>query len=125
MGPHPYCLRSSDGSSCAAFVLLAAMPFVLIGVFLSEMGLPSTRDFFASRSLLPAAVPDGYLSVFALAARNNLKNRHLHGQRHGCIQLRPTRRSSTFGDRSSCEGRGSLRMQRTVSRAIRTSSSVG
>jgi hypothetical protein len=41
MGPHPYCLRSLDGSSGAAFAPLAAMPFVLIGMFLSEVDLPS------------------------------------------------------------------------------------
>src|ERR1700741_113164 len=50
MGPHPYCLRSSDGSFCVAFALLAAMPLVLIGVYLSEGVLPSKRDPFASRS---------------------------------------------------------------------------
>src|ERR1700745_3463864 len=41
MGPHPYCLRSLDGSSGA--VSLAATPFVLIGVFLSKVDLPFGR----------------------------------------------------------------------------------
>ncbi len=50
MGPHPYCLRSLDGSSCAAFAPLAAIPFVLNGVFLSEVVLPSTLDSFEARS---------------------------------------------------------------------------
>src|SRR5258706_1511251 len=43
IGPHPYCFRSFAPSAFVHFSSTETMPFVLIGTFLSGMGLSSAR----------------------------------------------------------------------------------